>query len=168
MRETYYRQYYRAHYEKIRAQQAIYRATHELKPKKQGEDLYLSRKENQEAEERGEGKINWKCFDRLVEKTKEDIIEEVSKLNNHKMIKRYIYNLYGQKIFEGSSIELEKKLYPFIHVRKENITKYCNNEWIKDCFFFSNVNYNKLDRLLSSIEKAKAKKKVDNASSSKM
>lgn len=34
------------------------------------EDLYLTRQELQEAEQRGEGKINWSLWDELVEKTK--------------------------------------------------------------------------------------------------
>lgn len=34
------------------------------------EDLYLTRQELQEAEQRGEGKINWNLWDELVEKTK--------------------------------------------------------------------------------------------------
>lgn len=37
------------------------------------DDLYVTREQLKEAEERGEGKINWKLWDNLVQKTKQQL-----------------------------------------------------------------------------------------------
>lgn len=37
------------------------------------EDLYNTRKELQDAEERGEGRINWEVWDRLIKETRQQI-----------------------------------------------------------------------------------------------
>lgn len=39
-------------------------------------ELYQTREEIMEAEKRGEGKINWDAFDRLVKKTREEIMRK--------------------------------------------------------------------------------------------
>ena len=40
-------------------------------------DLYLSREELQEAEKRGEGKLNWRLLDKLIEETKKMLENEI-------------------------------------------------------------------------------------------
>lgn len=61
------RQYYRTY--------QVYNTTdHERNPNE--EDLYTTREELMEAEERGEGKIRWDVFDKLVEEFKRKWKEE--------------------------------------------------------------------------------------------
>lgn len=65
-------------------------------------DLYLTREELQEAEKRGEGKIRWDVFDRLIAKNKEfmEAAETIKKYG----FKIYCYNLSGQllQVYENS------------------------------------------------------------------
>lgn len=39
------------------------------------DDLYTTREELKEAEKRGEGKLNWKLLDKLIEETKKNVRE---------------------------------------------------------------------------------------------
>ena len=65
-------------------------------------DLYLTREELQEAEKRGEGKINWDKFDELIAKNREymEAAETIKKYG----FKVYAYNLEGQllQVYENS------------------------------------------------------------------
>ena len=65
-------------------------------------DLYLTREELQEAEKRGEGKINWSKFDELIAKNREfmEAAETIKKYG----FKIYAYNLEGQllQVYENS------------------------------------------------------------------
>ena len=51
-------------------------------------DLYLTREELQEAEKRGEGKINWDKFDELIAKNREF-------MEAAETIKRYGFKVYA-------------------------------------------------------------------------
>lgn len=65
-------------------------------------DLYLTREELQEAEKRGEGKINWDKWDELIAKNREfmEAAETIKKYG----FKIYAYNLEGQllQVYENS------------------------------------------------------------------
>ena len=65
-------------------------------------DLYLTREELQEAEKRGEGKINWSKFDELIAKNREfmEAAETIKKYG----FKIYTYSLEGQllQVYENS------------------------------------------------------------------
>lgn len=70
-------------------------------------DLYLTREELQEAEKRGEGKINWDKFDELIAKNREfmEAAETIKKYG----FKVYAYNLEGQllQVYENSKAAAE-------------------------------------------------------------
>lgn len=70
-------------------------------------DLYLTREELQEAEKRGEGKINWDKFDELIAKNREfmEVAETIKKYG----FKIYSYNLSGQllQVYENSKAAAE-------------------------------------------------------------
>ena len=70
-------------------------------------ELYLTREELQEAEKRGEGKIRWDVFDRLVAKNREfmEAAETIKKYG----FKIYCYNLSGQllQVYENSKAAAE-------------------------------------------------------------
>lgn len=64
-------------------------------------NLYLTREEIQAAEARGEGKINWDVFDRLIAKNREEMasIEELPTepvTKRDRNFKVYVYSLQGQ------------------------------------------------------------------------
>lgn len=65
-------------------------------------ELYTTREELQEAEKRGEGKINWSKFDELIAKNREfmEAAETIKKYG----FKIYCYNLSGQllQVYENS------------------------------------------------------------------
>ncbi len=65
-------------------------------------DLYLTREELQEAEKRGEGKINWDKFDELIAKNREFM--EAAETIKRYGFKVYAYNLEGQllQVYENS------------------------------------------------------------------
>lgn len=64
--------------------------------------LYLTREELQEAEKRGEGKINWDKFDELIAKNREFM--EAAETIKRYGFKVYAYNLEGQllQVYENS------------------------------------------------------------------
>lgn len=66
----------------------------------QERSLYTTREELQAAEARGEGKIRWDVFDRLIAKNREPIENAIKKYN----FKIYCYNIDGQllNIFQAS------------------------------------------------------------------
>ena len=65
-------------------------------------ELYTTREELQEAEKRGEGKINWEKFDELIKRNREfmEAAETIKKYG----FKVYAYNLEGQllQVYENS------------------------------------------------------------------
>lgn len=65
-------------------------------------DLYLTREELQEAEKRGEGKINWDKWDELIAKNREFM--EAAETIKRYGFKVYTYNLEGQllQVYENS------------------------------------------------------------------
>lgn len=65
-------------------------------------DLYLTREELQEAEKRGEGKINWDKWDELIAKNRE-FMESTETIKKYGF-KIYCYNLSGQllQVYENS------------------------------------------------------------------
>lgn len=65
-------------------------------------DLYLTREELQEAEKRGEGKINWDKWDELIAKNREFM--EAAETIKRYGFKVYAYNLEGQllQVYENS------------------------------------------------------------------
>lgn len=70
-------------------------------------DLYLTREELQEAEKRGEGKINWDKFDELIAKNREFM--EAAETIKRYGFKVYAYNLEGQllQVYENSKAAAE-------------------------------------------------------------
>lgn len=170
-RTEYFKQYYQQHKEYMSKQQAAYRQLIKEIPNYEPKlDLYYTREELKEAEDRGEGQINWKTWDRLIEQGKQEIKEfeleqQERKLhtNNHKTIVRYVYNLQGQLIAQGDAKSLETLLKPYGIFTKDTITKYANNKWIKDGFFFTNTNYKykTLEQVIMAINLAKKRKKKD-------
>lgn len=68
----------------------------------QEKSLYTTREELQEAEKRGEGKINWDKFDELIAKNREFM--ETAETIKRYGFKVYAYNLEGQllQVYENS------------------------------------------------------------------
>ena len=70
-------------------------------------ELYTTREELQEAEKRGEGKINWSKFDELIAKNREfmEAAETIKKYG----FKIYCYNLSGQllQVYDNSKAAAE-------------------------------------------------------------
>ena len=127
------------------------------------EDLYQSRDELKEAEERGEGKINWENWDKLVEQTQQQLQDYNQHKPTKKSIQRSVYNLNGQLIAKGTAKALENLLKPYMTLRKENITKYSNEDKIHKGFFFTKHNFKKQITLLQAIKESSESKK-DNLS----
>lgn len=127
------------------------------------EDLYQSREELKEAEERGEGKINWENWDKVAEQTQQQLQDYNQHKPTKKSIQRSVYNLDGQLIAKGTAKALESLLKPYMTLRKENITKYSNEDKIHKGFFFTNQNFKKKITLLNALRKASESKK-DNLS----
>ena len=132
-------------------------------------DLYYTREELKEAEERGEGKINWEVWDKLLKKGKQELHEwelEQQELkrhtNNKKSILRFVYNLNGQLITQGDAKTLESLLKPYGKFSKETITTYANHTWIKDGFYFTNTYHKDTEKLIMAINLAKKRKKRHN------
>lgn len=127
------------------------------------EDLYQTRDELQEAEERGEGKINWENWDKVVEQTQQQLQDYIQHKPTKKSIQRSVYNLNGQLIAKGTAKALESLLKPYMTLRKENITKYSNEDKIHKGFFFTKHNFKKQITLLQAIKESSESKK-DNLS----
>jgi hypothetical protein len=166
-RQEYYRKYYQDHKEQIRKQQETYRQmvneTPTYEPKL---DLYYTREELKEAEERGEGKINWEAWDSLIEKGKQELkeweIEQQEKkrhTNNRKALLRSLYNTDGQLILRASAKEIAAFLEPYFSMRWENVTSYCLQQRIKDGFYFDYKRYHTVEEAKKAITKAKMKSK---------
>ena len=124
------------------------------------EDLYQSREELEEAMPHN---INWKLWDKLVEQTQQQLQDYNQHKPTKKSIQRSVYNLNGQLIAKGTAKALESLLKPYMTLRKENITKYSNEDKIHKGFFFTNQNFKKKITLLNALRKASESKK-DNLS----
>ena len=74
-RRLYYKKYYQEHKDKYNKNwKHYYERRKELGLVDGDTDIYHNRQELQEAEKREEGWINWEAWDRVVEQTKQDII----------------------------------------------------------------------------------------------
>lgn len=79
-------------------------------------NLYLTREELQAAEARGEGKINWDVFDRLIAKSREEMasIEELPTepvTKRERNFKVYVYSLQGQLLDVCDTTKQASKKY---------------------------------------------------------
>ena len=107
--------------------------------------------------------INWKLWDKLVEQTQQQLQDYNQHKPTKKSIQRSVYNLNGQLIAKGTAKALESLLKPYMTLRKENITKYSNEDKIHKGFFFTNQNFKKKITLFNALRKASESKK-DNLS----
>ncbi len=84
-------------------------------------DLYQTKQELQEAEERGEGKINWDVWDKVVKQTKNTI---ATKIRRFKTIIE-AYDLNGQLINQYESYKEAAKDW---YTTPELISVYCRRK----------------------------------------
>ena len=120
------------------------------------EDLYQTREELEEAMPHN---INWKLWDKLVEQTQQQLQDYNQHKPTKKSIQRSVYNLNGQLIAKGTAKALESLLKPYMTLRKENITKYSNEDKIHKGFFFTKHNFKKQITLLQAIKESSEGKK---------
>ena len=92
-RREYFKKYYQLHKEKLDER------TRKWKQEHKGEegtiDIYQSREELKEAEEKLEGSINWDAWDRVVNTTKEeikDVLENYQPISKRKAIYVFVIN----------------------------------------------------------------------------
>lgn len=94
-KKQYLKRYYQEHKDKYRQNfKKFYQRTKELNLTIGDIDFYQTREELKEAESRGEGKINWTAFDKVVEQTKQQITNALE--NFEQPLKRkpiYCYTL---------------------------------------------------------------------------
>lgn len=129
MRRTeYQRQYYQNHIEEYRQRSRDF-----YERKKQGltkTDFYETREELQEAEARGEGKINWDVFDKTVEEGRkriEDYLNQCKKKYGGKTtpIPRYVFDgTSGRMLFKDTDVNIAAELA----MQPNLVRQYCNGQ----------------------------------------
>lgn len=106
-KKQYLKRYYQEHKDKYRQNfKKFYQRTKELNLTIGDIDFYQTREELKEAESRGEGKINWTAWDKVVEQTKQQITNALE--NFEQPLKRkpiYVYVINSKEplmVFENS------------------------------------------------------------------
>ena len=94
-RRQYFKKYYQSHKEEcLERYKRNYQRRKELGIVTGDVDIYHTREELQEAEEREEGRINWNIWDKVQEQTKQDITKALK--DHQEPLKRkpiYVYTL---------------------------------------------------------------------------
>lgn len=86
------------------------------------DDLYVTREQLKEAEASGEGKINWNRFDELVQRTKQDIKEELKGFERINTNPVFVYDILKQRVIK--TFKNPKECAKYYGVSRELVTNY--------------------------------------------
>ena len=86
------------------------------------DDLYVTREQLKEAEARGEGKINWDRWDELVQRTKQDIKEELKGFEKMYTNTVFVYDILKQRVIK--TFKSPKECAKYYNISRELVNTY--------------------------------------------
>lgn len=139
-RKEYFRQYRLAHLEDYNRRSKEFQERRRLGIEIQ-DKYYTTREELKEAEERGEGKINWEAFDKLVAELKEKFNNMTFPKQNNNLIPKWVYrNSTGELLGNYQSTQEVLDSFPQLNLTRAAVNYYAmtGKPYYKLDLFFSN------------------------------